>query len=928
MKPLMLTMQAFGSYGGKTVIDFTVTNQNLFLISGDTGSGKTTIFDAIVFALYGEASSNSNKKDGLELQSQYPAVFAEPYVELVFSEGGNDADHIYTVRRSPRHLRPARRSGAADQLVSESVSLLMPDGTEYPQKETDEKLSRMIGLTKSQFMQVAMIAQGEFMELLRADSNKKKEIFRRLFHTERYESIVEELLARKKAMQKQFDRIRIICQQEAGRISIPQETAGEEASVEAHSGPLSGSSGRSLEGSLNEPIKETLRESLRETIRRILSSDQLHVTDVEELMRQLQELNCELLRMEVQAEGEAKKAEEEYQKKRDAYSQGRVLLGAFDQMEQAKRDLKRCGELGDAIRRDQALAVSIGVAYDIRAVHQRLEDAEKSRESVQKALQEQQENLPLLQMRQQEAVLKEQEAQEALKKAVILQEKQKAMQLEAEAEEAAAIYKAIRAEYLKKQEEYTEKQNAFLDEQAGILAGTLKEGQPCPVCGSLSHPHPCRQSEQARGLTREMIDQIAKEEAQLRRRADESSSRAGSAVRIAEQVQDRVRNLVLALPEAEETGGEEYRQSEKVSRFFEENPVPRTAKEADLLVKEAGDALKLAAKKISDVLTQQQTADVLIGRYREQLPRLQEESQKRASDYAGIMKKYGMEEAVWTDMTARYKKEDADSLLKKIEAYQRKKAAAEGALEAALSTIDGREKPDPEALGIAAQAAGAASRKKKSRLDEIMRVRRINQDVFDALAPQMEERSRIMEVFTRTGSLYERLGGKRTGARMDIETYVQRVHLQHILAAANERFARLSAGQYELRMIGEEKAGEGKNRGLDLMVYSFITGKEREVRTLSGGESFMAALSLALGMADQIQAESASINLDMMFIDEGFGSLDDHSRDQAVKVLQQMAGGTRLIGIISHVSELKQEIEDQLLVSKDEEGSHVRWQIS
>ena len=162
---------------------------------------------------------------------------------------------------------------------------------------------------------------------------------------------------------------------------------------------------------------------------------------------------------------------------------------------------------------------------------------------------------------------------------------------------------------------------------------------------------------------------------------------------------------------------------------------------------------------------------------------------------------------------------------------------------------------------------------------------------------------------------------------MDIETYVQRQYLEHVLSAANRRLLEMSAGQYELRMYDLEKAGEGKNRGLDLMVFSTVTGKEREVRTLSGGESFMAALSLALGMADQIRESASSVNLDMMFIDEGFGSLDDHSRDQAVKVLQRMAGSDRLIGIISHVTELKQEIEEQLIVTKDEKGSRVHWEL-
>ena len=160
---------------------------------------------------------------------------------------------------------------------------------------------------------------------------------------------------------------------------------------------------------------------------------------------------------------------------------------------------------------------------------------------------------------------------------------------------------------------------------------------------------------------------------------------------------------------------------------------------------------------------------------------------------------------------------------------------------------------------------------------------------------------------------------------MDIETYVQRYHLRRVLLAANARFREMSAGQFELRMVSDERAGVGGNHGLDLMVYSAVTGKEREIRTLSGGESFMAALSLALGMADRIHESAASIHLDIMFIDEGFGSLDDHARGQAIRVLKRMAGGSRLIGIISHVTELKQEIDDQLIVTKDEGGSHVRW---
>lgn len=212
--------------------------------------------------------------------------------------------------------------------------------------------------------------------------------------------------------------------------------------------------------------------------------------------------------------------------------------------------------------------------------------------------------------------------------------------------------------------------------------------------------------------------------------------------------------------------------------------------------------------------------------------------------------------------------------------------------------------------------------------DQLQSVYKDNGEAFRILTPMLKDRQKMVEDHARIDRVYRLVSGNVSGSRMDLETYVQRYYLEKILIAANRRFQEMSAGQFELRMYDLEKAGEGKNKGLDLMVYSTVTGKEREVRTLSGGESFMAALSLALGMADQIQESSAAINLDMMFIDEGFGSLDEHSRNQAVKVLMEMAEGSRLIGIISHVTELKQEVEDQLIVTKDETGSHVKWQIS
>ena len=222
MKPISLTMQAFGSYGKATTIDFTVPHQNLFLICGDTGSGKSTIFDAIAFALYGEASSSSNKKDGRELISQFAGMNIEPFVELTFSDNSNGTDELYVVHRSPRHDKLTKRTNGIRE-VHEFVSLTMPDGTDYPgkQEEVQKKIQEIIGLSKKQFMQVAMIAQGEFLEVLRAPSKDKKAIFRNLFKTEQYEQITRKLEERYKGLEKEVESVQKLVKVDAGKISIP-----------------------------------------------------------------------------------------------------------------------------------------------------------------------------------------------------------------------------------------------------------------------------------------------------------------------------------------------------------------------------------------------------------------------------------------------------------------------------------------------------------------------------------------------------------------------------------------------------------------------------------------------------------------------------------------------------------------------------------
>ena len=1066
MRPVKLTMQAFGSYGKRTVIDFEKTNQNLFLITGDTGAGKSTIFDAIVFALYGEASSGINKKDGTELQSQYVGPETEPFVELVFSEATGAEKKTYTVRRVPRHFRPLKR-GTGVKEESGSVSLIMPDDSEYPQKETDRKLEEIVGLTKNQFMQVAMIAQGEFMELLRAKSDDKKVIFRKLFHTELYGKIVEELGRRRKGKQQEMGQIRTICQTEASHVEVPADY---------------------------EKAEELLILK-----KRIVSSDRLSVVDLEEMLAILEDL-CSRLKERCSAAGkEYREANRLYLEKRDACTAGLQLLRRFQELEQAEQELEECKAQEKEIRETADQIRKISDAYEIQAVYERYMDAEKTVKAAERSLAEQEEALPGLSKMYEETKKQTEETNALLHKEIenytkvsekaeramnVFQEIRKAEQAISSASSAARQAENIASEarqnvsrleeneqkwrsqaetlgqaglllerwqgemnrmaemeadlfsirtlalemnkqkqaadkarqeyadasriYEQKNKEYENSRRIFLNAQAGFIAKEqLRPGQPCPVCGSLHHPRPCQLEEDHQNLSRDELDVLGEEVNSLRSRQEDTASASRSAAALFQEKENTLtgemeklqRKLAENVPEgaeipekltigqaekillerkqslsqkekglkedvqtlkrlqsrlqgietekselrtAAETAAQKLteakalfascqarRDSLDASREYETEAEAKMAlaeaKERKSHAEQSSSRAEAAGQKAKSDLENAQT---LIRRYRTELPGQEKERGERKKAYERAMQEKALTESQWKEQTETRERTETARLQEIIDAYNRKKAAAESRRDSAKKETGRKKQPVPEKLEAARDQA-------KARLDEAQKAQdrekgyyRADTGVYQALKPVMEERKKVMDEHRRLDELYNLLAGNVTGSRMDIETFVQRYYLERILYAANRRFQDMTGGQFELRMFDIEKAGKGKNRGLDLMVYSTVTGKEREVRTLSGGESFMAALSLALGMADQIRAGSASVNLDVMFIDEGFGSLDEHSRDKAVRVLQNMAGDSRMIGIISHVSELKQEIEDQLIVQKDEEGSHVRWQIS
>ena len=1071
MRPLKLKMQAFGSYGRETVIDFTKPEQNLFLITGDTGAGKTTIFDAIVFALYGEASSTSNKKEGVVLQSQYAELNIEPYVEMEFMEG----EERYTVRRVPRHLKTVTRGaakGKGTREITGSVTLFMPDGTEYPSKETNAKLQEITGLTKSQFMQVAMIAQGEFMELLRAKSDDKKKIFRKLFNTEMYEQIVNELGNRKRNMEREIAVIRTRCQSETARIKFFGDKAEEKNPGDD-------------EISLCEKRLEELKK---------------RVSDGEIVV--MPELTEVLERYLVILDNQLKKAQKLYEdaaeirdKKRDIYIEAQQLQSLFIQRKQTEEELEEYRKQSFEMENKEKLAGSVSDAWEIKTFYDFWKAGQEDAERVRTAFETQTERLPGL-MEEEEGMIQEEQKkqkeletvqeeytrtlekaekaiqlfgqiketkkkmdmgkellekarikEEADKKAFeVLENREKALRdrseqladageklavcqsqmkeingmtadlkalssiykeqktYEKKIEELKEKYKEARASYEKKHGEYEKKRQDFLDAQAGFLASELMEGMPCPVCGSTEHPRPCVMKKEHSEFTREGMDLLEKETEKLRAEQENLSAEVKSNTDLRDvkkqdfdesfnRLKNRMRENIQALPEefspgqgqelirqwmkeVQENGikyqrdWEELQSVQKQMKDLEEEK-PAVRKQMEISaeqVREAGIAYESAkaefqsysfssdfeseeaAKKAEAEAarkkerftedyntaraarekagTERSNTETLIKKYRAELPAAEAEEEKRKKNYESMAEGKEMAESQWKSLTDIYEKQMTEQLRKEVQVFREGKKAAEGKAQSLTAAIGNRKPPVMADIQKETEDAEHRLKSAESLRDQIRSVYKDNKEADHILSPMLQERQKLVEEHGRIDHLYRLVSGNVSGSRMDLETYVQRYYLEKILYAANRRFRDMSAGQFELRMYNLEKAGEGKNRGLDLMVYSAVTGKEREVRTLSGGESFMAALALALGMADQIQESSAAINLDMMFIDEGFGSLDEHSRNQAVKVLLEMAEGSKLIGIISHVTELKQEIEDQLIVTKDESGSHVKWQIS
>lgn len=1071
MKPILLTMQAFGSYGEKTEIDFQ-KGGDFFLISGDTGSGKSTIFDAMMFALYGEVSTvgiNKDKKKNEKLDemlSQFVDVQkTKPYASLIFTAYQHGQEETYTVRRTPRYTRPAKRGDAKLQDERETVELLMPDGSQYPGKlsETNRKIEELVGLTADQFRKVVMIAQGEFMDFLRAGSKEKTELLRDLLKTDYYYQLSERLktLAKEKNTAAKTQRAKLsLIAANAVTEGLPEEDA---QALEAAKGT-------------------------------VITAKELQPEQVDALVDVLSGV-CARLQLQqgelAQQQTAAQKDRDECMKRIEA---AKPLMDRFEELESAEKTLQECAAQAAEIEEKRGLIGKIRDAWAIEPKYQRMKDAQKALTDAQRELAAKQQELPQLKQTAADAAALHQQmektkdaattqcaevetkVEKALETFVALEKAEKALRQaeeadtkakanaesakkalddfknqedawrkqEAELQGAEAAYevckqqnqqyrdlkksledlhgsqkdvqeKARQAEaaaetyvgatqkYQRAQNEYDDYRLAFLNAQAGLLARELAPGKPCPVCGALEHPAPCQLTQENQQLNREELERRRKaaddaakaqeekakesESAQVklteRQKAAEEAERklvenarnirenvpmataadveamltawlpelqsASKSVQAKVKALDDVRKnlegakaerdkLEKAAADAQETAkstAAEKAAAEKTWRLHQEelSASPYRTREDAVTqrtqAREAKEKAEAAASQAAEKERQAQKAETdcetQIRRLNEEMPQKQANAEEFNQQYQQAMADKSLDEAQWQALTANYDAEEPDRLQKKVNDFDQKKNTAETQYTTAQSAIAGREKPDMAKLEAASKAAESALKEVSDALEAAKHLRLNNEKVLEDLREGREPLAEACKAANTAQHLSDVMAGTESGNRMNLETFVQRNYMEKILRDANRRFRDMSNGQFELKLINVEDAGEGKNKGLDLEVYSIVTGKTRSVNTLSGGESFMAALSLALGMADQIQAATAAIHLDVMFIDEGFGSLSDNARNEAVNILKEMAGKQRQIGIISHVSELKDEIENQLIVKKDDRGSHISW---
>lgn len=912
MRPLQLTISAFGPYAGRTEINMDQLGKSgLYLITGDTGAGKTMIFDAITFALYG-SPSGTNRDPGM-LRSKYAEPSTPTEVRLTFQHKGS----IYEIRRNPEYERPAKR-GKGTVKQAADAELVLPDGNIYTKvREVDKKVLEILGIDKNQFSQIVMLAQGDFMKLLFADTKQRQEIFRDLFQTRYYQTLQTRLKSDAKDVYSSCMDAKKSIEQYISEISCGEHSVYAPQVKEAKEGHLSAAKVIELLGYMTEAGRE-IDEKIQ---------TQLNILD-----QKIEDTNKKI--------GYANNTSELLKKKEVAQ---KTADGKRQEKEKAQVKLSDSESVRNQIRDDRSKADSLAhelPAYDqLETLTSQILDLENDlkvkkgeadtankeisrADSSIKKIKEEMANLSDLE----EPGLLESKLKDMKRRAddynSLASDIKGYESLALEKENKGGLYRKRRDEYEAAAREYQQAHRLYMDNQAGILAETLEEGLPCPVCGSLEHPSPSVLPEEAPN---------EKELKELKEKADKALRSVTNASEAVGEIQGKLSEKEKAVKEeiTKLLGDVDISLAGKVSTVKE----GEIKKEASLLEEKLEDIKKKTVRKkdLEESLPEEESLK-------------KEAEEKRNALNVEIAATTAKIEAVSLQIEEKKKAltyEDRGTASRKINELREKAAKNEAELEKAeqeLAQLDEQIRLAEKEISVLSEqikgreqlSTTALEEKKSEYADQKEQLLKEQKENHAALTSNLSVQKNISaaaedyEKLSKKYSWMAVLSGTANGTisgkgKLMLETYIQTTYFERIIRRANLRFLIMSDGQYELQR--SKSADNLKSQtGLDLAVLDHYNGTTRSVKTLSGGESFLASLSLALGLSDEIQSAAGGVQVDTMFVDEGFGSLDGDALDQVYNALVSLTDGHRLVGIISHVESLKDKIDRQLIVTKGRAG--------
>lgn len=906
MRPKKLIMSAFGPYAGREEIDFDkLGSSGLYLVTGDTGAGKTTIFDAITYALYGEASG------GNRAVSMFRSKYAEPEtrteVELYFSYGGKE----YYIKRNPEYERP-KKSGSGMTQEKANAELHYPDGRVVSKlKEVNDAVVGIMGINKQQFTQIAMIAQGDFLKLLTASTEDRKDIFRQIFKTDNYLKLQNKLKEQAKNLQGQCDDIQKSIKQYVNGIKCSEDDILSLQVEKAKAGMLSFDEIISL-------LEELIEKDADEEEQFKLEKEALD----KELDRVKENLSAAERRAGILIDLEKAKSELAVaSQKEDKLSE--TLKAEESRKSETEEITKKIAaieaEHADYDELTEKTRISLEFDEKLATATKKLNEAERTQKKLKEKIDKLNEESNTLQNVNADKVSIQAEIEKLEEidgKIYALAEGiNKLSNLETELAETQKKYSQKSEKAIVAKEKYDAMHKAYLDEQAGILAETLAEGAACPVCGSTYHPHLAIKSAEAPSKQElESAEKAAKKaEDEASKASAESGKLKGVCESKVEEIEKRKREI-LGESDLETKKAEVSRQLKDAKNKLAE------IKANEIRKKEVEEELE-AAKKHESTLANEIQA---MKENRTEYTTRKEEIDNRISE---LQKKLMFESKEKADSEKEELEKEREKRQKALENAQKAVNEQKETIAEIQSCIKTNEKQleggsEIDAEEECSRKSELEDRKGKIEIIEntIIVRKSNNEQALNNIRERVSESTDAEKKLSLIKALSETANGNLAGKeKIMLEAYIQMTYFDRIINKANRRFMIMSDGQYELKR--RKTADNNRSQsGLDLDVIDHYNGSERDVKSLSGGESFKASLSLALGLADEIQSSAGGIKLDTMFVDEGFGSLDEESLAQAIRALSSLAEGNRLVGIISHVNELKERIDKQIVVKKAKTG--------